>query len=130
MFEEVICRSCDGNGCINCDGHGIRYIEIDDHTLVLHDEISELKEALETSKNEFNILLEASNDFAKSKDEVRLWNENELLKKQLEIAKEALKSGLIMMAEIHSQKQMWPGEVDGFEERARKALKEIESAGE
>lgn len=52
------------------------------------------------------------------------------LKRQLDIAKEALKFGFIMIAEIHSQKQMWPAEIDGFEERARKALKELESAGE
>lgn len=123
MFEEVICRSCDGNGCINCDGNGIRYIEIDDPTLALQDEISDLKEALETSKNEFKILLEASNNFAKSKDEVRLWNENESLKKKLKIAVDAFIDIDVLCSE------------GSFEERrilyvAHKALEEIESAGE
>lgn len=41
--------------------------------------------------------------------------------------REALEFGLnVMMPEIHAQKTCWPGEVDDFEDRARKALGEEE----
>lgn len=54
-----------------------------------------------------------------SKDEVRLWNENESLKKKLEIAKEALR---IIKISHPTSDQNWI--------IVQKALEEIESAGE
>jgi hypothetical protein len=36
---------------VKCCGNGVRYVEIDDPTLALHDEISELKRQLETAKD-------------------------------------------------------------------------------
>lgn len=100
MFKQVICKSCEGNGCVNCCRNGVVYKEIDDPTLALHDEIAELK-----------LLL--------SKDAIRLWNENESLKRQLEIAKEALK----MIKSSHPPSDMtWI--------IAQESLEELESAGE
>lgn len=56
MFKEVICRSCDGNGCVNCCRNGVVYVEIDEPTLALQDEISELKKKLEIAKEALNII--------------------------------------------------------------------------
>jgi predicted metal-dependent TIM-barrel fold hydrolase len=55
----------------------------------------------------------------KTKDEVRLWNENELLKKQLEIAKDVLN---IIKISHPTSDQNWI--------IVQEALEEIESAGE
>lgn len=50
MFEQVICGLCQGNGCHRCNRNGVIYKEIDDPTLALHDEITELKRQLEIAK--------------------------------------------------------------------------------
>lgn len=51
MFEQVICGLCQGNGCHRCNRNGVIYKEIDDPTLALHDEITELKRQLEIAKD-------------------------------------------------------------------------------
>lgn len=56
MFKQIICRSCDGNGCVNCCHDGVRYVEIDDPTLALQDEIAELKRQLEIAKEALKLL--------------------------------------------------------------------------
>lgn len=56
MFEQVICRSCDGNGCVNCCGNGVRYVEINDPIPSFQDEISDLKRQLQIAKEALNII--------------------------------------------------------------------------
>jgi hypothetical protein len=68
MFKQVICRSCDGNGCVNCCRSGVVYKEIDDPTLALHDEIAELKRALEIANKSFREI-----DKRCSKDDSNPW---------------------------------------------------------
>lgn len=56
----------------------------------------------------------------------RMKNERNRLREKLKVATEALEFGVnVMMAEIHNQRTLWPGEVDDFEDKARSALTKI-----
>jgi regulator of replication initiation timing len=73
-----------------------------------HDEEREVKETI-------NPLL------IKSIDELKA--ENAGLKAENARLREVLAFGLdVMMPEIHAQRTLWPGEVDSFEDMAKKAM--------
>jgi hypothetical protein len=61
MYEKVICRNCEGNGCGSCHKTGVKFVEVDEIDQRYYD----------------NIIVDLSNN-------------NSQLKKQLEIAKKAL----------------------------------------
>lgn len=74
MFKEVICRSCDGNGCVKCCGNGVIYKEIDDPIPSFQDEISDLKRQLEIAKEALQEIKFAALQGDETSSEINCYN--------------------------------------------------------